>query len=72
MWRGVVKYTTFELSTCRPEFNPRNLGFVVNKVTFGEIFLQILRLSPISFVSPKLLSPSVSQTLYKHSSRQSL
>jgi hypothetical protein len=43
-------------------FNPRpvHVGFVVDKVAMGQVFLQVLRYSPVSIVPPLLHIPSLS------------
>jgi hypothetical protein len=40
----------------RPGFNHRSVhvGFVVDKVTLGQVFLQVLRFSPVNFIPPVL------------------
>jgi hypothetical protein len=41
-------------SRLRPEFNgrPVYVGYVVDRVTLGQIFLRLRRLSPVSIISP--------------------
>jgi hypothetical protein len=43
-------------SPCRPVFDPRpiNVRFVVDKITMGQVFLQVLRFSPVSIIPPTL------------------
>jgi hypothetical protein len=44
------------LSPRRPGFDPGSVhvGFVVDKVALGQVFLQVLRFSPINFIPPVL------------------
>jgi hypothetical protein len=44
------------LSPRRPGFDPRSVhvGFVVDKVVLGQVFLRVLRFSPVSFIPPVL------------------
>jgi hypothetical protein len=44
------------LSPRRPGFDPGSVhvGFVVDKVALGHVFLGVLRFSPVSFVPPLL------------------
>jgi hypothetical protein len=40
----------------RPGFDPGliHVGFVVDKVTLGQVFLRVLRFSPVNFIPPVL------------------
>jgi hypothetical protein len=44
------------LSPRRPGFDPGSVhvGFVVNKVALGQVFVRVLRFSPVSFIPPVL------------------
>jgi hypothetical protein len=44
------------LSPRRPGLDPGSVhvGFVVDKVTLGQVFLRVLRFSPVSFILPVL------------------
>jgi hypothetical protein len=44
------------LSPRRPGFDPRSfhVGFLVDKVALGQVFLRILRFSRVNFISPVL------------------
>jgi hypothetical protein len=45
-----------DLSTWRPGFEPGSvhMGFVVDKVALGQIFLRVLRHPPVNIVPPWL------------------
>jgi hypothetical protein len=44
------------LSPRRPGFDPGSVhvGFVVDKVALGHVFLRVLRFSPVNFIPPLL------------------
>jgi hypothetical protein len=46
------------LSLRRPRFHPRpiHVRFVVDKVALAQVFLQVIRFSPVSFIAPLLCS----------------
>jgi hypothetical protein len=48
----LVRHLVTSLSPRRPEFAPGSvhMGFVVDKVTLGQIFLRILRFTPVSVI----------------------
>ena len=54
------------LSLCRLVLQPRSVhvGFVVNKVALGQVFLQVLWFSPINIIPPML--HTLSFVYYQH------
>jgi len=53
-------YSASSLTSPRTGFNSRpvHVGFVVEKVTLGKGFLRIIRLYPVSFITPVLYGHS--------------
>jgi hypothetical protein len=51
-----LRWLVTGLSPQRPGFNPGSVHveFVVDKVALGQVFLRVLRFSPVSFIPPVL------------------
>ena len=51
--RVVIQVASYRFSTLKPRINfgPDYLGFVVDKVTMGQVFLSVIRFSPFSIIS---------------------
>jgi len=47
-----LSWLDYSLLPYRPRFNPRpvHVGFVVDKVTLGQVFLQVLQVFPVSVI----------------------
>jgi hypothetical protein len=56
------------LSPRRPGFRPGSVhvGFVVDKVTLGQVFLRVLRFSPVNFIPPVLHFTVKRRTVHLH------
>jgi hypothetical protein len=63
-WNSIMNYAravpwlslVAGLSPRRPVFDPGSVhvGIVVDKVALGQVFLRVLRFSPVSFITPVL------------------
>jgi len=52
--RAIIYVAGYRFSPLKPRlsFGPHYLGFVVDKVTMGQVFLPVIRFSPVSINSP--------------------
>jgi hypothetical protein len=50
----IIQVTSYRFSPLKPRLNfgPYYLGFVLDKVTTGQVFLPVIRFSPVSINSP--------------------
>jgi branched-subunit amino acid transport protein len=53
---SMLRLLTAGLLPLWPRFKPRSVhvGFVVDKVTLGQVFLQVLQFSPVNIIPPWL------------------
>ena len=52
--RVIIQVANYRFSLMKPRLNfgPVYLGCVVDKVTMGQVFLPVIRFSPVSIISP--------------------